>query len=57
MPVHLALEDQFDPYSFVKYVAATGRAYQRQAIELVVICRLFMQASPQSVQHDVQFKQ
>ena len=37
MIVHLASEEQFDPYSFVKYIRIIGRAYQRQAIELVMI--------------------
>jgi hypothetical protein len=57
MPLHLALEEQFDPYSFVKYIRVIGRAYQRQAIELVTICRLFVEASPEDDQHDAKFKE
>ena len=57
MPVHLALEDQFNPYSFIKYIKFIGRAYQRQAIELVMICRLFVEVSPQEDQQDAQFKE
>jgi hypothetical protein len=34
----LSIEEQFDPYSFVKYTEVIGRAYQRQAIELVKLC-------------------
>ena len=43
MPLHLALDDQFDPYSFVKYIRVIGRAYQRQAIELITLSRLFLE--------------
>ena len=57
MPVQLALEEQFDPYSFVKYIRVIGRAYQRQAIELVMICRLFVEVSPQEDQYDATFKE
>jgi hypothetical protein len=57
MPAHLALEEQFDPYSFVKYIRVIGRAYQRRAIELVKTCRLFVEASPQEDQHDTRFKE
>ena len=57
MPTHLALEEQFDPFSFVKYVKVIGRGYQRQAIELVMICRLFVEISPQGDQHDAKFKE
>ena len=57
MPAHLALEEQFDPYSFVKYIKAIGRAYQRQAIELVTICRIFVEVSPEEDQHDAKFKE
>lgn len=57
MPLHLALEERFDPYSFVKYIKAIGRAYQRQAIELVSICRLFVESSPENDQHDAKFKE
>jgi hypothetical protein len=53
----LALEEQFDPYSFVKYVKVIGRAYQRQAIELVMICRLFVEVSPGEDRHDAKFKE
>ena len=57
MPAHLALEEQFDPYSFVKYIGRIGRAYQRRAIELVIICRLFVETSPQEDQYDTRFKE
>ena len=56
MGVHLAVEDQFDALSFISYIKNTGRAYQRQAIELVNICRMFVEASSQEEQHDATFK-
>ncbi|KAF8266954.1 hypothetical protein EI94DRAFT_99219 [Lactarius quietus] len=49
--------EQFDPYSFVKYIRDIGRAYQRQAIEIVTICRTFVQVSPQAYQHETKFKE
>ena len=56
MPLRLAIEEKFDPFSFVKYIRVIGRAYQRQAIELVTICRLFVEVSPQDDEHDATFK-
>ncbi|KAI0263584.1 hypothetical protein BC834DRAFT_886455 [Gloeopeniophorella convolvens] len=56
MVAQLATEDYFDAYSFVKYIKNIGRAYQRQAVELVNICRLFVEASPQTERHDATFK-
>lgn len=56
MPLRLAIEEKFDPFSFVKYIRLIGRAYQRQAIELVTICRLFVEVSPQDDEHDATFK-
>ena len=43
MSIHLAKEERFDPYRFVKYIRVIGRAYQRQAIELIMISRLFLE--------------
>ncbi|KAI0266081.1 hypothetical protein BC834DRAFT_875401, partial [Gloeopeniophorella convolvens] len=47
----------FDPRSFLNYVKNIGRAYQRQAQELVNISRLFLEASPQTEHYDVAFRQ
>ncbi|KAH9023738.1 hypothetical protein EDB85DRAFT_304679 [Lactarius pseudohatsudake] len=35
----------------------TGRAYRRQAMELVMACRLLVEISPQEAQHDALFKE
>lgn len=57
MPRRLCLDNEsFDPDSFVKYLRLIGRAYQRQAVELVVICRLFLEVCPQDDQHDAKLK-
>ena len=42
---------QFDPLSFIKYIKNTGRAYQRQAMELLNTYRLFAEAFSQEEQH------
>jgi len=42
----------FDKYAFRKYVGKIGRAYQKQARELVSICRTFGQAQQQSRHSD-----
>lgn len=34
-----------------------GRAYQRQAIELVTICRLFIEACHEEAQYDAVLKE
>jgi hypothetical protein len=34
---------KFDKLSFVKYMKNIGRAYRKQAMELVSICRVFVQ--------------
>ena len=38
--------ERFDALPFTKYIKNTGRAYQRQAVELVNACRLFSETSP-----------
>jgi hypothetical protein len=56
MALHFAVEEQFDALSFIKYIKNTGRAYQRQAIELVNICRVFVEASSQEERGDTMLK-
>jgi hypothetical protein len=56
MAAHFAVEEQFDALSFIKYIKNTGRAYQRQAIELVNIIRVFEEASSQEERHDMILK-
>ena len=38
----------FDKLSFVRYMKNIGRAYRKQAVELVSLCRTFVQAQEQS---------
>jgi hypothetical protein len=52
-----AAEEQFDPLSFIRYFKKIGRAYQRQAIELVNICRTSVEAYSQEIRHDVIFNE
>lgn len=54
MPVHLAPEEQFDPYNFIKYTRVTGGAYRCQAMELVKlpVSRIFLE-DLQATQHDM----
>ncbi|KAI0300015.1 hypothetical protein B0F90DRAFT_571146 [Multifurca ochricompacta] len=40
---------KFDRLGFVKYMKNIGRAYRKQAMELISICRLFVQAEEQSI--------
>jgi hypothetical protein len=39
---------KFDTLAFVKYVKNIGAYYRKQAIELVSICRTFVQAQEQT---------
>ncbi|KAH9051166.1 hypothetical protein EDB83DRAFT_2398339 [Lactarius deliciosus] len=47
----------FDRLSFAKYMKNIGRAYRKQAMELVSICRTFVQAGERSVSQDADLKQ
>jgi len=46
MGIPIVSTERFDALHLTKYIKNTGRAYQRQAIELVNACRLFSEASP-----------
>ncbi|KAH9955533.1 hypothetical protein BGW80DRAFT_1450535 [Lactifluus volemus] len=46
----------FDKYSFKKYMKNIGRAYRKQAIELISACRDFVQAREQSYQSDIELR-
>ncbi|KAI0287774.1 hypothetical protein BC826DRAFT_738977 [Russula brevipes] len=43
---------KFDKLSFIKYMKNIGRAYRKQATELVSICRAFVQAQEQTPDSD-----
>jgi hypothetical protein len=42
----------FDKTSFIKYIKNIGRAYRKQAMELVSACRLFVQVQKQTPASD-----
>jgi len=42
----------FDKFSFIKYMKNIGRAYRKQAMELVSVCRLFVQVQKQTPASD-----
>ena len=42
----------FDKFSFVRYMKNVGRAYRRQATELIDVCRTFVQAGEQTPHSD-----
>ncbi|KAI9450391.1 hypothetical protein BJY52DRAFT_1215514 [Lactarius psammicola] len=46
----------FDSLSFVKYMKNIGRAYRKQATELVSICRLFVQVGERSFRQDAHLR-
>jgi hypothetical protein len=46
----------FDKLSFVKYMKNIGRAYRKQATELVFLCRTFVQAQEQTPGSDVKLR-
>ncbi|KAH9051162.1 hypothetical protein EDB83DRAFT_2522258 [Lactarius deliciosus] len=56
-PPKVALKSDFDKLSFAKYMKNIGRAYRKQAMELVSICRTFVQAGERSVSQDADLKQ
>ncbi|KAH8993689.1 hypothetical protein EDB92DRAFT_1944383 [Lactarius akahatsu] len=59
-PPKVVLKDRssdFDKLSFAKYMKNIGRAYRKQAMELVSICRTFIQAGERSVSQDADLKQ
>ncbi len=42
----------YDPFTFRKHFKNTGRAYREQATTLIEICRLYVEASPQTYTKD-----
>ena len=42
-PETVPKNQKIDKLSFVKYMKNVGRAYRKQAMELVSICRIFVQ--------------
>jgi hypothetical protein len=52
MGIPVVASERFDALSFTRHVKNTGRAYQRQAVELVNVCRILTstETSPQGRQ-------
>jgi hypothetical protein len=48
------LSPQFDEYDFRRSMNDIGRAYRNHAIELIAICRLFIQAADQGFAQDAE---
>jgi hypothetical protein len=46
----------FDPLSFIKYMEDFGRAYRERAVELVSICREFVQLGEESISQDADLR-
>jgi hypothetical protein len=46
----------FDKLSFVRYMKNVGRAYRKQSMELVSICRTFSQAQKQTPDADTKLR-
>ncbi|KAI0251685.1 hypothetical protein BJV78DRAFT_417870 [Lactifluus subvellereus] len=62
MPPSLAVgslgkPSRFDRLGFVKYMKNIGRVYRKQAMELVSICRLFVQAEKQTFDSDMKLRE
>lgn len=58
MGIPFVASERFDPLSFTSHVKNTGRAYQRQSIELVNVCRVLtgMETCPQGGRQPVILK-
>ena len=46
------VEERFDILSLARQIKNVGRAYQRQAIELVNLCRMFVETFPPEKRHN-----
>ncbi len=46
----------FDKLSFVRYMKNIGRAYRKQATELVSLCRAFVQVQEQTPGSDAKLR-
>jgi hypothetical protein len=42
----------YDPHTFRKHFKNIGRAYREQATTLIEMCRLYVEASPQTYTED-----
>jgi hypothetical protein len=46
----------FDPIAFYKYMEHSGRAYRKQATEIVSLCRIFARLGEESVRQDADLR-
>lgn len=52
MGIPINVEERFDILSLARQVKNIGRPYQRQAIELVNLCRMFVEKFPPEKRHN-----
>lgn len=52
MGIPVIVEERFDILSLARQVKNIGRAYQGQAIELVKLCRMFVETLPFEKRHN-----
>jgi hypothetical protein len=52
MGIPVIVEERFDTLSLARQIKNIGRAYQRQAIELVNLCRMFVDTFPPEKRHN-----
>ena len=52
MGIPITFEERFDALSLARYIKNIGRAYQRQAVELVNLCRIFVETFPPEKRHN-----
>jgi hypothetical protein len=48
----ITVDERFDIVSLARQIKNIGRAYQRQAIELVNLCRRFLKTFPPEKRHN-----
>ena len=52
MGIPIIVQERFDTLSLARLIKNVGRAYQRQAIELVNLCRMFVETFPPEKRHN-----
>ncbi|KAF8497905.1 hypothetical protein F5888DRAFT_1827820 [Russula emetica] len=52
MGIPVIVDERFDTLSLARQIKNIGRAYQRQAIELVNLCRMFVETFPPEKRHN-----
>ena len=52
MGIPIIVEERFDILSLARQIKNIGMAYQRQAVELVNLCRRFVETFPPEKRHN-----